>query len=55
MGRAVALALALFLLPPDVILAYNIDIQHAVVRGGLHEESFFGYSVAQYSDPTTSW
>ena len=56
MGRAAAVALALVLLSPDgFILAYNIDIRHAVVRRGPHGKSFFGYSVAQYSDPTDSW
>ena len=53
MGKAAAVALAL-VLSTGAILASNIDVHHAVVREGPHEQSFFGFSVAQYSDSTTS-
>jgi hypothetical protein len=49
--KAGAIVLALVLLTAD---ASNIDVLHAVVREGHHEGSFFGFSVAQYSDSTTS-
>ena len=54
MGEAAAVALALVFLSVGAILASNIDVHHAVVREGPHEQSFFGFSVAQYSDSTTS-
>ena len=53
MRNAAAIVLVLVLLS-GAILAYNIDIHHAVVREGPRAESFFGFSVAQYSDSTTS-
>jgi hypothetical protein len=58
MERAAAVAFLLSLLSSSVvILGYNVDIHHAVVRKGPNGGSFFGYSVAEYSnsDVKKSW
>jgi hypothetical protein len=54
MGRVAAIVLTLILLV-SAITAYNIDTRHAVVRYGPNDDSYFGYGVAQYSDPSASW